>query len=101
MTPEHRIMNEIRAWCGEHDILCFRANVGGRPTADGGWFSTGLPTGFPDLMCLCQGGRIVFVECKAPRGRLRPDQITFKRAVEARGFEYVVARSVDDILNIF
>lgn len=99
MTPEHKIMNEIRLWCGEHNILCFRCNVGKVRLADGGWFDTGLPEGFSDLLILHKGVTY-FVEVKTPTGRQRPEQITFERTVREHGFIYLIARSVNDIMFI-
>lgn len=96
MTPEHRIMNEIRLYCGEHNILCFRCNVGKVRMENGDWFDTGLPSGFSDLLILFEG-KTIFCEVKTSSGRLRPDQIAFKNVVESRGFLYIVARSVEDI----
>ena len=101
MTPEHRIMNEIRLWCGEHGLLCFRCNVGRVRTADGAYFDTGLPTGFSDLLILMDGGKAVFCEVKTQTGRLSEDQLRFKEIVEDRGFSYVVARSLEGFLNFY
>lgn len=95
MTPEHKIMNEIRLWCGEHEILCFRCNVGRVKTMDGTYFDTGLPSGFSDLLVLMDGGKAVFCEVKTATGRLREDQFRFKEIVESKGFSYIVVRSVD------
>lgn len=100
MTPEHKIMNEIRLWCGQHDILCFRCNVGKMRTIDGGWFDTGLPEGFPDLLILDCNGRTYYVEVKTPTGKQRPDQINFQKEIERRGHIYLIARSVNDIMFI-
>lgn len=97
MTPEHRVMNAIRLWCGEHGILCFRANVGTFQLIDGRYASTGLPKGFPDLMALSDGGKLTFIECKAQNGRQRPEQKAFQKAVEEKGFAYIVAKSVEDV----
>lgn len=97
MTPEHRVMNEIRLWCGERGIPCFRANVGTFETKDGQYVSTGLPRGFPDLMALLDGGRVAFIECKAAKGRQSEAQKSFQRMVEAKGFDYILARSVEDV----
>lgn len=99
MTLEHKIMNEIRLWCGEHNILCFRCNVGKVRTADGGWFDTGLPEGFSDLLIL-HNGVAYFCEVKTPTGKQRPDQAAFQRVVEQHGFIYLIARSVNDIMFI-
>ena len=100
MTPEHAIMNQIRLWCGEHDILCFRCNVGKVPTSDGGWFDTGLPEGFPDLLILSNDGITYYVEVKTPTGKQRPDQIKFMNEIRRRGHIYLIARSVNDIMFI-
>ena len=98
---EHNIQNEIRIWCGQNNYLCFRCNVGKVRTIDGGWFDTGLPNGFSDLLILGTHGDIYFCECKTLKGRQRDDQIAFQKAVESRGFTYFVARSVEDVKKIF
>ena len=53
---------------------------------------------FADLMILCDG-RILFLELKAPKGRLRPDQEAFREAVLAQGFGWALVRSLDDALG--
>lgn len=100
MLREHYIQNEIRIWCGQHDILCFRCNVGKIRMYDGGWFDTGLPSGFSDLMALDNNGHIYFIECKAPGGKQRPDQVKFMNEVRNRGFTYILAYSVEDVKKV-
>lgn len=97
MTPEHRVMSEVRLRFGEAGWLCFRCNVGTWLGADGQYHSTGLPVGFPDLLAVGPNGRVAFVECKAGRGRQRKEQADFQRAVEALGHTYVLAYSATDI----
>ena len=41
----------------------------------------GVHAGFADLMVLFEG-RVLFLELKAPKGRLRPEQEAFREAVE-------------------
>lgn len=96
MTPEHRIMNEIRLWCGQNDILCFRCNVGRVKLPNGYYFDTGLPEGFPDLLILHKGVTY-YAEVKTLTGKQRQDQIDFQRILESRGFIYKVVRSVNDV----
>lgn len=98
-TPEHAIMNQIRQWCGENNYLCFRCNVGRVRMAKGGWFDTGLPSGFSDLLILGVHGDTYFCEVKAPGGKQRPDQINFMNIVRERGFKYILAYSVEDVKN--
>lgn len=97
MTPEHRLMNEIRLWCGEHDCLCFRCNVGRYLLADNTWMDTGLPKGFPDLLILTNNGRAVFCECKVRPNKPSKEQIGFIELVRQRGFAAGVCYSVQDV----
>ena len=57
----------------------------------------GVQAGFADLAVLCEG-RILFLELKAPKGRLRPDQEAFRDAVLSQGFGWALVRSLDDAL---
>jgi len=58
----------------------------------------GVHAGFADLVILCEG-RVLFLELKAPKGRLRPDQEAFRDAVLAQGFSWALVRSLDDALG--
>ena len=93
---EHNIQKEIMLWCGEHQLLCFRCNVGRVKTIDGRWFDTGLPEGFSDLIVLANG-TIYFVEVKTRTGKQRDAQIIFMNTVRKYGYNYIVARSTKDM----
>lgn len=99
MKREHTIQNEIRVWCGEHDLLCFRCNVGKVQCIDGTWFDTGLPNGFSDLIILANK-TIYFCEVKTNDGEQRKEQAAFQKTVEARGYTYILARSVEDVKSL-
>ena len=66
----------------------------------------GLP-GSPDILGMLAGGRFVGVECKQPLGpkggdshsRQSDDQKAFQRECERVGGLYVLARSVDDVIE--
>lgn len=58
----------------------------------------GVHAGFADLMILSDG-RVLFLELKAPKGRLRPTQEAFRDAVLAQGFGWALVRSLDDALG--
>jgi hypothetical protein len=58
----------------------------------------GVHAGFADLMILCDG-RVLFLELKAQKGRLRPTQEAFRDAVLAQGFGWALVRSLDDALE--
>jgi hypothetical protein len=58
----------------------------------------GVHAGFADLIVIC-GGRVLFLELKAPKGRLRAEQEAFRDAVLAQGFGWALVRSLDDALG--
>lgn len=100
MTMEHRIQNDIRMNTGDIAVL-FRANVGSGVTYDGRHFDTGLPKGFSDLFGFRRSdGRAVFIEVKAPGGRIRSEQVKFIEKMREYGALAGVARSVEDARNI-
>lgn len=47
----------------------------------------------PDRIVLLPGGRVVFVECKAPGEKPRPEQLREHERLRARGFTVVVLDS--------
>ena len=97
MLPERDVQNAIRAYLGTKGIACFRCNVGRVRTADGRFFDTGLPEGFPDLIALPGNGLIAFIEVKTLKGRLREAQKRFRDWATSKGYKYIVARSVEDV----
>jgi hypothetical protein len=58
----------------------------------------GVHPGFADLLVIFDG-RVLFLERKAPKGRLRPEQEAFRDAVLAQGFGWALVRSLDDALG--
>ena len=57
----------------------------------------GVHPGFADLLVLSEG-RVLFLEVKSAKGRLRPEQDAFREIVQAQGFGWALVRSVDDAL---
>ena len=57
----------------------------------------GVHPGFADLLVMSEG-RMLFLEVKSVKGRLRPAQEAFRDAVLAQGFGWALVRSVDDAL---
>lgn len=53
--------------------------------------------GVPDRIVLLPGGRCVFAEMKAPRGRLRRSQKAVKTEIESYGFDYSVIASYEEV----
>ena len=58
----------------------------------------GVHPGVADLMVLCDGC-VLFLELKAPKGRLSSTQSAFRDAVRAQGFGWALVRSLDDALG--
>jgi hypothetical protein len=49
-------------------------------------------SGFPDVLALAPGGRMVAIECKSDRGIPTPDQISWLSAFRSVGIEATVIR---------
>lgn len=101
MGPEHRIQLDIIAALTMHRCTVFRGNVGKIKMQDGRFFNTGLPNGFPDLFgWRWSDNQFYCIEVKAPKGRIRPDQLAFHQDLMHRKVIHGIARSVDDALKI-
>lgn len=100
ITREADIQNQIRIALAPYAII-FRVNSGKVRMADGRYFDTGVPNGFPDLCGFRKSdGKMVFIEVKNEKGKLRPDQIVFGEFLKSQPVLYGVARSVEDALKI-
>ena len=97
MTPEIRLSNLIRIECGVRNWLCFHINVGTVRTADGRYFQTGVPEGYPDLTIITDSGIIFFVETKIKPRKPTAKQLDFISDLHARGF---IAEVIYDINNL-
>ena len=56
--------------------------------------------GMPDRILLLPGGRISFVELKAPGKKLRPLQVRRKEQLEGLGFRVYVIDGIEQIRNL-
>lgn len=98
-TPEQRLTKQIMIYCGERNWLCFHANVGKVKLADGRYFETGLPKGFPDLIILTDKGQAIFCETKIHPRKPTLDQIKFINILRERGFLAFVAYSLEEFIE--
>ena len=55
--------------------------------------------GIPDLVAIREGHH-VWIEVKAPKGRLSEDQERWLQDLENHGGHYIVARSVEDVEHL-
>lgn len=51
--------------------------------------------GVPDRLCILPGGRIFFVECKAPGQKARPEQLRCHKRIMALGIDVYILDSRD------
>lgn len=56
----------------------------------------GLKIGFPDLVALSNQGDVAFIEVKAEKGRLSPNQEDWQARLKRWGFHAAVVRSADE-----
>lgn len=60
-------------------------------------FRAAITPGLPDLLVFLPRQGLVFVECKAPGGRLTPAQRDFRDACQAAGVPYLVVTAAADL----
>jgi hypothetical protein len=56
--------------------------------------------GMSDIQGVCDGAAW-FIECKMPKGKLSASQVAFRDAVGKAGAFYAVARSIQDLEQVF
>ena len=98
---EQALQDAIRVKLAQAGYVVFRTNVGKVKTADGRFFDSGLPTGFPDLFGYKpENGRIFFLEVKTKTGRRRKDQVVFANGLRDKNVIYGVARSAEEAVKV-
>lgn len=100
MTPEKKLMNEIRIEAGKRGCAVIRLNVGKFQLITGEWFDTGIPKGFPDMMILTPNGRTIFVETKIHPRKPSKDQIHMIEFLKSKNQEVYVIYNVKELLKI-
>lgn len=56
--------------------------------------------GTPDLCLMFNNGRLVFLELKTESGRQSPAQKEFQANAESLGFNYFIARNLDNVVEL-
>lgn len=98
---ESDVQSKIQIWCGEHDIIAIRVNVGTFLTMYGSYINAGPPNGYPDLTLLGYNGHSVYCECKQKNGRVRDDQKKMHAELRRRGFVVLVPKSLEQFIKEF
>lgn len=100
MKSEHQIQSEIMLALSRHGCTVIRTNAGKVKTADGQTVAL-APKGWPDITGFRKlDGRMLLVEVKNERGRLRPEQIKFKNFIKQYPVLYGVCRSAEDAIKL-
>ena len=87
---------ETASYCG---WMPLRLNSGTAWSRTGAYPIKLAPAGTPDLLLIGPGGRLVFVEVKTLKGRLRPAQAEMHAQLRGMGHTVIVARSLDDLVD--
>lgn len=100
ITREADIQNQIRIALAPHATI-FRVNSGKVRMQDGRYFDTGVPNGFSDLCGFRKSdGKMIFIEVKNEKGRLRDGQKHFINQVGKYPVIVGVCRSAEEALKL-
>ncbi len=100
IKSEHEIQTEILLALSRHDCTVCRSNAGKIKTDDGRRIML-FPRGWPDITGFeHHSGKMILIEVKNERGKLREDQKRFAKFIKQYPVLYGVCRSVDDALKI-
>lgn len=111
MTPEGAIQSAILDWLAAKHVMAFRMNTGAVKT-EKRFFRFGVP-GMADILAFkaasypahgsafIQTIQPVWIEVKTPKGRQSDEQKSFQKQVEASGHKYILARSLEDVEEVF
>lgn len=101
MKSEHEIQSEIMLVLSRAGCTIIRTNVGKVRTETGRIFIAGPPKGWPDLSGFRHSdGKLILIEVKNERGRLRPDQKRFAEFIQRFPVIYGVCRSAEEAIRL-
>jgi len=86
MNPETAIETAFQAWCKREGLRCLKLILN-------------THRGWPDRAVLIPGGKPLFIEFKAPGGRLSHHQRGWLDELKALGYHVGVARSLEDAIG--
>jgi hypothetical protein len=100
-NPEYELHKAVVEWLGwvKPDCVFFHPYNGAymsKATAGKGK-ALGVLPGVADLVFVLPGGKVRFIELKAPKGVLSDNQKAFRDNVRDLGCRYAVARSIEDV----
>ncbi len=84
-TPENRVKKVVKDYLKWHGWFVFHILQG-----------LGSYPGIADLIAI-KDGRVLFIECKAPNGKLSEKQDSFRSEIWQHGGEYVVVHDLNEL----
>lgn len=97
---ESRLKSEIVKLLRLYNIFAWiNRNVGVYDVRRGRWIPSTV-RGVPDIIGCLPDGRMLAIEVKSERGRLTMWQEIFLEELRQRGAVVIVARSLDDVVNV-
>lgn len=95
---ESEIQKAIIEYLTLKRVFHYRNNSGGfKNEKTNHFYRFGTP-GSPDIVCVFKG-QYVGIEVKKPGGKQNPNQIQFQKDLEKAGGMYVLAYSLDEVIN--
>lgn len=95
--PEAGVVSSCLGLLELMSITAWRNNTGALKNDKGRLVRYGKK-GSADIIGILPGGRFLSVECKAPGGKARPDQIEFMNMINNNGGLACIVHSVDELL---
>lgn len=97
--PEAAALVEVLLALKSHSAVAWVERMNSGATRIGTrWVKFGF-AGCPDVLGQLRDGRLLGVEVKAPRGKLRPEQAVFLERIRAGGGVGFVARNCRDVIR--
>lgn len=94
------IQNSIRLALTPYAVI-FRVNSGKVRMADGRYFDTGVPVGYPDLCGFRKSdGKAIYIEVKNEKGKLRKEQQHFQEMMKQYPVIIGVCRSPEEAIAL-
>ena len=97
VTPESIVLDGCLRYLQARGIYCWRNNTGAVEIRPGQWVRFGKKGSSDILAILPPGGRLLCVECKAPNGKLTPEQKQFLEEIRELGGLALMVRGWEEL----
>ena len=94
---ESDLLRLVMDYLAARKVFHFRNNSGALKTEKGYYVRFGCQ-GSPDIIC-CIDGQFVGIELKGDKGKQSPEQKVFQDHLDMAGGKYILAKSLEDIIN--